>query len=108
MNQMCRALRRALETVEEVPKLTVFSAIQKQEAECEKSFWQLCRQADCPSPDIKRLYAEYVSNLCGKLWGVYDETLSTLRLRAHTLAATEDGRRGLNYEIQKLKKEAGV
>ena len=107
-NQLCRALRRALESIEAVPKLTVSLAVQKQEAECEKSFWQLCRQADCPSPDMKRLYASYVSELCGKLWDVYDETLSSLRLRAHTLAAAEEGRRALNLEILKLKKEAGV
>lgn len=109
-NQLCRALRRVLELnkKEAEPKLPVSSAIRKQEAECEKSFWQLCRQADCPSPDLKRLYANYISELCEKLWDVYDQTLSSLRLRAHTLAAVEEGRRTLNIEIQKLKKEAGI
>lgn len=105
-NQLCKALRKALESVEAIPKLTVSSAVLKQEAECEKSFWQLCTQADCPSPDLNRLYANYVSDLCRKLGGVYDETLSSLHLRAHTLAAAEEGRRSLNYEIQKLKKGA--
>lgn len=105
-NQLCKALRKALESVEAIPKLTVSSAVLKQEAECEKSFWQLCTQADCQSPDLKRLYANYVSDLCRKLGGVYDETLSSLHLRAHTLAAAEEGRRSLNNEIQKLKKGA--
>jgi hypothetical protein len=107
-NQLCRALRSALEKTKVVPKLTISSAVQKQEAECESSFWQLCRQADCEKPELGRLYAGYVSDVCGKLWGVYDETLSSLRLRAHTLVVAEEGRKGLYFEIQKLKKEAGI
>ena len=106
--QLSRVLRRALEQINAVPALTVTAAIQKQEAECESSFWQLCRQADCAKPELRVLYANYVSELCGKLLGIYDETLSSLRMRAHTLAVAEERRKKLNYEIQKLKKEAGV
>ena len=97
-----------MEQIEAVPKLTASSAVQKQETECENSFWRLCRQADCDKPELGSLYADYITDICKTLWSVYDETLSSLRLRAHALAAAEEGRKGLYFEIQKLKKEAGI
>lgn len=107
-NQLCRALRRALEQVESVPKQAASSAVQEQETECENSFWRLCRQAKCENPELRSLYADYISDICKTLWSVYDETLSSLRLRAHTMATAEEGRKSLYFEIQKLKKEAGI
>ncbi len=101
-----RALRKNLSEIEAVPGAVISAAVREYDAACEKQFWKLCEEVSARDADLQERYSAFCKEIADCVMKSFDHALSSVRLRAHTLALAEEKRGKLYYETIKLKKEA--
>ena len=107
-DRISSALRRSFAKVASIPLSSVTEAEEKHEKLCEDGFWRVCRAAEAENADFSALYASYLSDVFTAAEHVFEETLTSLRLRARALSEAEKNRRSIYMEYKKLKQEAGL
>lgn len=102
--QLASKLRNCLKDIQAIPRISVSMAGQSFERICGDRFWTLCQSLCDDKTDMSGLLAEYCENLSKDALTTYDSAVSSLQLRAHSLADAELNRDQLFSVIIKLRK----
>lgn len=108
VDRLSKALYKSLNVTEVIPPAAIRTAKNHFEKICENRFWQLCRFADVFDADEQMLYGDYLSEIYNAAEKIFDQTLISLHLRSHALSSAEENRKKIFFEMNKLKKEAGL
>ena len=97
-----RALDRAVNEIEIASSSSASACSTQYDRMCEDRFWRLCEEADFHSKSAQEFYVEYCTDISRCVLRAYDSLLSSLRLRAKSLAKAEEKRKNIYFETKKL------